>query len=392
MRTPYALFFLTLGTLVSLSLSAQEIEKPVTADLGVINDIDVTKTDVTEEKLNNVPKREIKVERIAEAGGLPLPKPDPKLLEQKYAGKFRLRIPRSGSNYATMLRQDAEMTTLGLIDQRYLIAANTYGSNKQKTLADSLPAMINALPKEDFPAREEREFFASSKSLLDFVSYYDEAIDDGSGERFWSFQVLATNPEEAERRCKALIYTFDQGSCRPIRLAILKKREPVCVQLREQRKGAEALLQMINSVQNALKVFADFTPDMLSNLRVQQLQLEVELAGVKARIATCDRLLAQANLKLERRNQIEDVKVSAEIEFSGFEARLTKSNEFIAKVKQKVELLENLAKLEAEQKKARSTLRGLEGQIHFIDEAIKAFAPLPLVDNKIVIQPIEWTQ
>jgi hypothetical protein len=118
----------------------------------------------------------------------------------------------------------------------------------------------------------------------------------------------------------------------------------------------------------------------------------VDLAGVKARIAACDRLLANAALKPERRSQIEDLKVTAEIEFAGFEARLTKSNEIISRLKTKVDLLSKLTTAEAEQKKARSKSGYLEEEIRFIDAAIRAYAPLALVDNKITIQPLEWTQ
>ena len=123
-------------------------------------------------------------------------------------------------------------------------------------------------------------------------------------------------------------------------------------------------------MQKELKSDVDFTPDMLPNLRVQQLQLEVDLAGVKARIAACDRLLAGTALKPERRSQVEDLKVAAEIEFSGFEARLTKSNEIITRVKSKIDLVSHLTTAEAEQKKARTKAVSLERQIKYIDGAI----------------------
>ena len=154
----------------------------------------------------------------------------------------------------------------------------------------------------------------------------------------------------------------------------------------------EATQRSMNVTQEELKAYADFTPDMLSILRVQQLQLDVDLAGVKARIAACERLLAQPALKAERRNQIEDIKVAAEIELSGFEARRTKSNEFIGKVKTKVDLLNKFSTAEVSLANAPITIGGLEEQIKTIDAAIRAYAPLPLVDNKVVVQPLEWTQ
>jgi hypothetical protein len=127
-------------------------------------------------------------------------------------------------------------------------------------------------------------------------------------------------------------------------------------------------------------------------LRVQQLQLDVDLAGVKARIAACDRLLSGTTLKPERRSQVEDLKVAAEIEFSGFEARLTKSNEIIGKVKTKVDLLSKLSTAQRSAQRSGGTVQQLEEQIKSIDVAIRAYAPLPLVDNKVIIQPLEWTQ
>ena len=119
---------------------------------------------------------------------------------------------------------------------------------------------------------------------------------------------------------------------------------------------------MASVIQDELKSYLDFTPDMLSNLRVQQLQLDVDLAGVKARIAACERLLAQPALKADRRNQIEDLKVAAEIEFSGFEARLAKSNEFIGKVKTKIELLSKLSSADSAQTTGHETSQIFEAR------------------------------
>jgi chromosome segregation ATPase len=189
-----------------------------------------------------------------------------------------------------------------------------------------------------------------------------------------------------------LLTLLDDGAFRPIRREIFKKREPLCQQLREQRKTREAAKQTASTVEEELKSYVDYTPDMLSNLRVQQLQLEVELAGVQARIATCEKFLARPNLKSERQNQLEDVKVAAEIELSGFEARRMKSEEFIRKVKTKNVLAANFDKATSAHSIAQNRIRELEQQIKNIDAAIHAYAPLPLVDNKIVVQPLEWTQ
>src|SRR5688572_6832408 len=91
---------LALGACLIASLRAQEVKRPQPAILGVINDVDVTVTDVTEEKLNNLPKREVKLERLAETLKLPLPKADPKLFEQKFIATLRLMISQHSRNFS----------------------------------------------------------------------------------------------------------------------------------------------------------------------------------------------------------------------------------------------------------------------------------------------------
>src|SRR6188474_2250028 len=95
-----------LGTCHAPSLLAQgrDLKELQPTPLGVINDVDITVTDLTEEKLNKPPKREIRVERVEEPLKSKLPKADPKLFEQKYAATLRLRIRSIGRNYAVATR------------------------------------------------------------------------------------------------------------------------------------------------------------------------------------------------------------------------------------------------------------------------------------------------
>ncbi len=392
LRFPLLLPF-AMGTCLVTSLWAQEreVKQPQPAAIGVINDLDVTVTDLTEEKLNNPPKREIKFERLTEPLKRKLTKPDPKLFEQKYVARFDLELPDNGSYYAQVMARDVSVAQLSQLDERFLIAPDH--ASGPNSVSESFVRMIKALPTDGSPAKAEREFFANPETgvMLDFIPVW---APDQKPSRYstWSFTILGSTPEQLELRCKALLTILDQGACRSIQLSIFKKREPLCVQLREQRKATEASLRTWNSVQEQMKSYANLTPDMLSGLRVQQLQLEVDLAGVKARIAACERLLAQPALKPERRSQIEDVKVSAEIEFSGFEARRTKSDEFIGKVTTKIDLLNKLSTIEDNRKAALDKVRAWEREIKKIDAAIHAYAPLPLVDNKVTVQPLEWTQ
>ncbi|MCE9526559.1 MAG: hypothetical protein K8R36_10950, partial [Planctomycetales bacterium] len=376
------------------SLLAQELDvkKAQPADMGVINDVDVTVTNVTEEKLKNPPARKINFDRLKGPLKMQLPKPDPKILEQKFVASFFLEAPANGSNFTNAISGDDEIAPLQAIGDRSLVAPGSAVAfdNRFLTTQESIQRMIQMLPAGDTIAKEEREFLANPQTLNGML--YVAAHNEDRRKLGWTITLFGTTPDEAEKRAIAVMTLFDQGACRSVRLAIFKNREPLCAQLRDQRKAAESAEGKIDVVQKELKSYVDFTPDMLPNLRVQQLQLDVDMAGVKARIAACDRLLAGTALKPERRSQVEDLKVAAEIEFSGFEARLTKSNEIITRVKTKIDLVSHLTTAEAEQKKARSKAVSLERQIQYIDGAISAYSPLPLVDNKVVVQPLEWTQ
>ncbi len=401
MRFSYSSWLFTFAVAIGLftSLRAQEpdLKQALPADIGVINDVDVTVTDVTEEKLNQPPKREIKFERLTEPLKSMLSKPDLKLFDQKFVGKFELTVPPDSTNFSfsSFPRDETggvpKLAYLG----RVLLVNPDFGIpvRSDSVLEDSFSEMMKALPTADLLAKDEQVFFSSAKKMEGLVDIFATPRNSSRSKvATWQITILGTTPELVEKRAKALLTLLDVGSCRPMQLQIFKKREPLCEKLREQRKAEESAKQMVEVLQNELKSYADFTPDMLSNLRVQQLQLDVDLAGVKARIAACDRLLAGNALKLERRSQVEDLKVAAEIELSGFEARLSKSNEFIVKVKTKVELLSKSINADSQRKDASSRIRGLEREIKAIDAAIRTFAPLPLVDNKIVVQPLEWTQ
>ena len=391
LRFPLLLPF-AMGTCLVTSLWAQEreVKKPQPAAPGVINDLDVTVTDLTEEKLNNPPKREIKFERLEETLKRKLTKPDPKLFEQKYAATFRLDIPMNGQRYADFVQQAGDdVAQLAFLGKSYLIYPQF--NNGMELPSESFARMIMMVPKDNAITKEESELFTNLESHSQIIRFSPEYKNRPESWK-WNMSILGTTAAAVESRSTALLTILDQGACRPIQLAIFKKREPLCVQLRDQRKALEESRRMVNALQEELKAYVDFTPDMLSNLRVQQLQLDVELAGVKARIATCERFLAQPALKADRRNQIEDLKVAAEIEFSGFEARRSKSSEFIAKVKTAIDLTSKSSTADFSRKVALGETRQIEEQIKNVDAAIRAYAPLPLVDNKVVVQPLEWTQ
>jgi len=365
---------------------------------------EVCKIELTEEKIDNPPERKTEIERLEAPSKQKLT--DLKIVDQKYVATLRIVLPtisqeviargaypRSGYRSSSggayrgasefLNGQDDKEGMLQFFERSRLLAPYDLVAMPE-TISASLERMIEFIPEQRRPAKKLVEFFISNESNRAIMSPDTE-------EGYREFRVLAMSPEQAQERTEALLHVFDHGFSRPIQLALLKKRQDACKELQLSESELAAATERLEAIKKELEEYADFTPDMLSGLRVQQLQLEVDLAGVKARLATCEKLLKGAMTE-ERRKQVEDMKIGAEIELSGFEARRAKSAEFVAKVKTKGELSVNTSIALGKVSSARQQREFGIKTVQLLDQEIAAFAPVTIEDNKITIQPIEWTQ
>jgi hypothetical protein len=112
---------------------------------------------------------------------------------------------------------------------------------------------------------------------------------------------------------------------------------------------------------------------------------------VKAKIATCEKLLGKMEDPL-RRKPIEDAKIDAEIELSGFEARRAKAAEFVAKLKERNDVTSNQVRAGGHMQAQSQLMDQTTRAIQIADEEIAAFGPVRLVDDRVAIHPLEWTQ
>jgi hypothetical protein len=205
--------------------------------------------------------------------------------------------------------------------------------------------------------------------------------------------VLGSTAAEAEQRARDLLAILDQGFSRPLQKALFQERLGQCAQLVEARDKLAQVTKSSENLSERRKQYDDFSPDMLPGLRVQQLQLEVDLAGVKAKIVTCEKLLTKmATAELERRKPIEDAKIAAEIELSGFEARRAKAAEFVAQLKERNDVTARLDSAVNEMGRQSLRIQRATQSIQGIDQELAAFGPVRLVDDRVTIQPLEWTQ
>jgi hypothetical protein len=366
-------------------------------------------TDLTLEKLDNPPERKTKYEVVDSVVKEQLR--DVKVADQKFIAVIRIVLPRNQGKPFESVEGGTVGRTASFLhakDFRALQAfrgrllLNPWGSTfiqydaklqREKDAADALSRMTALIPGDRQPAKELTTFFTqpASNRLLLSPPFDSERPDNSLSQYERHLRLLATSPEQAEERARALLSILDQGFSRPLQVALFRERIQQCDRLREAREKLELARKSRQNLDAKLKDYEEFTPDMLAGLRVQQLQLEVDLAGVKARIATCEKLLTKM-AEFERRKPIEDAKIAAEIELSGFEARRAKSAEFVTKLKERNEITSRRDLAKNEIGTLGSLVNESTREIQLIDEEIEAFGPVRLVDDRVTIHPLEWTQ
>lgn len=380
------------------------------------------------DKLDNPPQRETKFEESQDPWVANLY--DVKVVDQKYIAFIHIRLPHNtGSPYSAENgdrnfgrvshyladEEHKELAGLQLVypsDPLLTPGVTDFfsgggrppfvrrGDGKEDRLAIGWSGMLAQIPLERQPGEEMKQFFTAPltpyyvffalpgpSSSQGFVGRPNLAGRQG----IKTIHVLGATREQVEARTKALLTILDQGFSRPIQKGLLQIRGEYCQQYRDQQEKVAAAEKEYHKMQAEFKEYADFPADTLAGLRVQLFQWDAELAGLEAKVEACNKLLA-AGAAGERAKQIEEAKIAAEIELAGCKARRAKSADFIGKVKRREELTRQRDEAEGRLGLAHGKVREIAGRIQVIDEEIETFGPVHLVDDTVVIQPVEWTK
>jgi hypothetical protein len=336
------------------------------------------------EKIERPETRGLDFERLEEPLQLPLTRPDPELLAQKYVASIRI-VPAKGQRPSLATTESLKLM-LGrhlLLDPRHhqpYIPPET----PPLLLANQFERMAGEIPEDRLPAKDHLEFFTSKEIDKGFLMVFT------GSDQYREICILAPTAEEAEARAEAFLALIDLGMIRPFQKAFWDRREPVLQAWRENQKALQLKEEQYAEVKAAYDATDDFPADIRSMLRVQQLQLEIDRAGVQARVDTCDRLLKDANG--ETRRSIEQAKILAEIELASFVARQAKADQFISKLDEKSQLAKKLASIDSERRTIVSETNNFERNLASIEQRLNYFQRPTIVDSKILIKPVEWTK
>jgi hypothetical protein len=345
---------------------------------------------LTLQEVNNAPQREVEFAEISEERALQLPRPDPELLEKKFVASLSFTLP---PNSAFVMNEQV-LNRLQTLNGTYLIFPHVGGGNIRKE-SDALGATLNrileALPEDRRPPKENVEFLAREPS--DIERFTTSAVDELTGKQTHNlhFRIYTDSAEAARRYAAGLLTLLDQGVTRAYQIRFFEQRQE---QLELAKMAKEAIDKESAEGERLKKEaaeVADFPGELLPTLRAQQLQLEVDLAGTKSRIAACHQLLEKGELSAERRGHVLDLKVTAEIDLASFEARQKTTEHFISQAKRWTALQGELAEVANRKQASQRKLQTSQDRVRQLESQILAYQPLQL-DGKINIQPLKWVK
>lgn len=354
---------------------------------------------LTKEQIDNPPAREIKVEVLTEPLKRTFNGRYASLAEQRFMATLQFALPELANGDPSAVDRSHKLYSLQYLGDAMLLSPSRSGSSR--TLRESFARFIKETPEDRLP-KDARDFFTAEEVNFGFVLVGGINTSDfrlssrereaGDGKAMLDIRVLGKTAEQCEQRARALVTMLDYGFSRPLQSEILARRQTQAENFARSQQGYLRTSEEIPTLTKSLAAYADLSNEMLTGLQLQQREAEIALAGVKSRLAACEKALAKAQdgSNRERTNQIEAAKLAAELDAADWEARHAKASELVTRVKARIDLSEQLASATRTLPQQRTSLYSYRSSVERLDRDLLRHAFLPLVDGKIVIQPLEW--
>jgi hypothetical protein len=266
--------------------------------------------------------------------------------------------------------------------------------------SELLRLLVNQTPQERLPSREilfeltqNADLFVRSTVMYGGGPFGDP--DASANAPRVSLHILAPTPQRAKEYAVAVLTLYDYGLSYPIYCGIQQMPAHYATSLAAGRKelaAAKATLARSEEELNPLKSYEDITPQSIGSLVSQQRMVEVDLAGIKARIEACNKLLAERSMPVSRSEQVETVKISAEIDLVGLAARKEAIERLVTNGRRRIDL-------EAKSGRAASEVARWQHEVDqaaFPTEAAKIARdeklPFAQVQAKVLVRRVKWVE
>lgn len=268
----------------------------------------------------------------------------------------------------------------------------------QESQSAVLRLLVNQTPRERLPSKEVLFELTQNADLFvkPTISY---AVTRSSGFPDMSLpvvhlQILASTPQRAKEFVEAVLTLYDYGLSYPLYCGIQQQPALYSASLEAARKNLAAAKTKFTGLEkelDPLKGYEDITQQSIGSLVGQQRMIEVDLAGIQARIEACNKLLAEpAAIPVTRREQVETVKVSAEIELVGLAARKKAIERLVTNGRRRIELWARLSIALGEVSRWQGEVKQAEYPIEAAKMARDEKLPFAQVQGKVLVRRVKW--
>lgn len=322
---------------------------------------------------------------------------DPKLLEYKVAATVAIRWPSvSRSDYMRMYsRGPEELTPTEKLRRKYWAALLDPRENSRsrgflsveatshfKGLVESAPEALRSQPGAKLLLEQNR---------IRIVRRPGAASTGRPATSYEIVQVIQfLGPDEAtvKSMVNSLLTIYDQTLSTPI-------QELMIADMQGRKKKLPALLEKLKTeVKKAAdkekhyEQFEFITTATIDDLKTQKRLIAVDMAGAKARIEACQKILAAGIPTPKTREQVESIKITAEIELVGLTAQKDTISQIIDDGTTRIRLMSEFTRQERIVDNARKVLQRAVETIEELDSGRHNHRPLNVEEAKI--QPIKW--
>ena len=341
------------------------------------------------------PDRELEFEVSDTEVEVKLFRPDPDLLHQKYAAFVEIIVPEPQGRGLREFGLPRPLEDLAWFGQNNLLNPGRRRSDRE-SMKEFFVRLANVLQGDPAIDGESMSFFLSDAVENGWIM--NTGMNFSPGEGTYQFRILAPTEQLARDRAETLVRMLDRAIALPLiehfQTAMSERAESLET-LNPKLAAAEAAAQQLNEQFEDVKESA-VDADELKRLTTERRLLDVDLAGIRARIDAAEEIIAklkgQPRETLRRIEQLEDIKITAEIDLAGLAARRKVLDQMINDGKKREDLAYKLVQsrdalndLERSERRITSELQ--EYRDAFIVYSEKLFA---LKDHKIVIRPIQW--
>lgn len=327
---------------------------------------------------------------------------EPQVRDLRHVAVVRLSVPAvpesvqafaftEGSSSARPRPYDLRRTRVHVVSP-HRVASSVGGRSYRASLVKEM-AKQRRLP-EDVVSDLDRAFLrvdVESQTL----THEPSVLGGPAGHARLTISVCATTSERARELVDGLFALLDHGICYPSQRQWMLKKQSAEQELAEPRaKLAEQQKQLAQLQEEYQKFdeFKDLDKTALSGLKTQQRLIAVDIAGAKAQIEACIRMLAdlaRQTANTSRLQQIEGLKIAAEIELVGLTARKNALDEIVEKGATRAGLGSKVSQAESRSGFSKKQISEAERTIAIYEAVRKAYEPFA-VRGKITIHPIKW--